>query len=420
MQLPQTTPQQRHEIYEDVRKLLRPGFLAHRVEINGSHFVLRSLNEHDWIFLQYRTTMDSVLEWKRWAVATSIWMVNGQIILNDEGCLHRMYEMCRMLPGNVLQDLYSVLNALMRRVREATDRVEGFLYEDESRYMWRSEGERLVADGRLGLAQMGLNPVQKLWSYFNRVEDQSKQEQDSWEIAKFLIGPHVPKGIKKINAKDKQQRAEVKRKRLQVRDRIYYEATGVIPKKKDKDARKARFGDWQVRMAETDEELQDEMRRWVAGIKDPHDQAVDFVKSKIKKEVEERKSKAKAQQEALARAMEQEGVGKSQLVPMTGPAAREFIERVKARMPGVSKVIDDHTHNSAYEKYIKNNPEVGDLRVDDDGNIVGEVPIDPKEMLEMLRKPEEGEKRSLQEEIEARRPTIEKFQRRSEGREEDS
>lgn len=407
MQLPHTTLDQRSEIYGDVRKLLRPGFLAHRVEINGSVFILRSLNEHDWIFLQYRSTPDSVREWKRWAVATSIWMVNGQIVLGNEGVLYRVYEMCQALPNNILNDLYAILNALMRQVREATDRVEAYLYEEESRYLWRSEGNRLVADGRLGLGEMGLNPVQKLWTYYNTVEDESRADQDQWAIAKFITGPHVPKGIKKINAKDKQTQEDLKRRRKNAMNRIFYEATGVIPKKKDKRSRKARFGDWNVQIAETEEELQDEMRRWVAGIKDPHDTVVDTVKARIKTEVEGRKARAKAQREAMARAMQDEGVTKSQLVPLTGSAAAEFIERVKARIPGVSKVLQDETHNSAYDKYIKNNPEVGILSVDEEGNITSSTPVDPEEMVEMLRKPEEGDKRSLQEQIEGRRPTME-------------
>jgi hypothetical protein len=407
MQLAQTTTEQRSEIYEDVRTLLRPGFLAHRVEINGSLFVLRSLNEQDWIFLQYRTRPDSVLDWKRWSVAASTWMVNGQSVLGDEGVLYRIYEMCRSLPSSILDDLYAVLNALMRRVREATDRIEAFLYEDESRYLWRSEGERLVADGRCGIGEMGLNPVQKLWVYFNRTEDESREDQSKWEIAKFIAGPHVPKGIKKINAKDKQTQDDLKRRRKEARDRVFYEAMGVIPKREVKAKKKERFGDWNVQLAETEEELQDEMRRWVEGVKDPHDDVIDFVKSKIKTEKEGGRARAKAQREALSRAMQEEGITKSQLVPLTGSAAAEFIERVKARVPGVSKVLQDETHNSAYDKYIKNNPEVGILSVDEEGNIRSPTQVNPEEMVEMLRKPEEGEQKDLQEQISKRRPTME-------------
>jgi len=410
MQLAETTPEQRTEIYGDVRKLLHPGFLAHPVDVNGTRLVLRSFNENDWLFLQYRASDTSPVDWQRWTVATSIWMVGGQILFNDEGALQRVYEMCRTLPANILGDLYAILNALMRRVRDAADVVSGYLYEGESRYLWKAEGARLVEEGRISLGQMGLNAVQKLWVYYNRMEDEGQQETAHWEMVKFTVGPHAPKGIKKINAKDKQIAADRKRRRQQEMDRIYYETKGMIPKRKLVASDKKKYGDWNVQLAETPEELKDEMRRWVAGIKDPHDNVIDYVKAKIKTEKESEISRAKAQREALSRAVHEEGITKSQLVPMSGTAAAEFIERVKSRMPGVSKVLQDQTHNSAYEKYIKNNPDVGSLKVDENGQVTSEFEVD-ENMLEVLRKPEEGEKRDLQGAIEGRRPTLDSLQR---------
>ena len=393
-------------MYEGVRKLLTLGFLAHGVEINGIRVIQRSLNDNDWVLLQYRVNPKSPVSWKRWAVATSIWMIDGQIILGDEGALQRVYQMCASFPLNILEDLYAVLNALMRKVREASDVMEAFLYESEARYLWRSEGSRLVEDGRFGSQQTGLNAIQKLWLFFNRMEDDGDQERHDWDMAKFMIGPHVPKGIKKINAKDKQLRADLVRRREGIMDRTYYEVQGVLAKRKPEGStRFDRFNGWEVAMAETPEELKDEMRRWVAGIKDPHDSIIDYVKSKIKTEKETARNQAKVQREALQRAMGEEGITKAQLIPMTGTAAQAFLERVKARMPGTSQVTQDLTHNSAYEKYIKNNPEVGVLGVDEHGNITTNTPVDPKEMLEMLRKPEEGQ-HSLQERIENRRPTM--------------
>jgi len=73
-------------------------------------------------------------------------------------------------------------------------------------------------------------------------------------------------------------------------------------------------------------------------------------------------------------------------------------------------VVQDATHNSAYEKYIKNLPDAGALTVNEEGEIMSSVPADPS-MVEMLRKPETGETRNLQEEIESRRPTLEDLQR---------
>ena len=102
MQLPKTTPEQRATMYEDIRTLLSPGFLAHGTTVNGVRVVQRSLNKNDWDLLQYRIDPNTPISWKRWVVAASIWMVNGQIILGNEGALYRVYEMCSTLPGMFL------------------------------------------------------------------------------------------------------------------------------------------------------------------------------------------------------------------------------------------------------------------------------------------------------------------------------
>jgi len=409
--LPQTTAEQRASIYQNVRALLNPGFLGHVVVVNGTRLALRSLNENDWTLLKYRVDERSPVNWKRWAVATSIWMVEGQIVVGDEGVLYRVYQMCSSLPYGVLDDLYNVLSALMRNVREATERAEAFLYEDESRYLWKSEGSRLVGSGQMGIGGIGLNAVQKLWLYYNRLEDDGVKQRQDWELAKFVAGPHVPKGIKKINAKDKQTLAEMKRRRQGVLDRVYYEAQGILSKKKDSGkVSKRSYEGWKVQIAETEEELQDEMRRWVAGIKDPHDNVIDYVKSKIKTEKETAAAKGRAQQAALQKALEEEGITKPQLIPMTGRAAQNFLDRVRARVPGTSKVTSDSSHNSAYEKYIKNNPQVGLLSVDEEGNIVSSEPVNPEEALEVLRRPDEGEPNDLQSLIANRRPSLDSFE----------
>jgi hypothetical protein len=187
-------------------------------------------------------------------------------------------------------------------------------------------------------------------------------------------------------------------------DRIYYVAMGVIddnPEARKKSKR--RFQD--VVLAETPEELREEMRRWVAGEKDEHDIVVDGIKTKIREEVEGRRAKDAARRKALQKALEDEGIRPSRMVPLSGKAGQAFLDRVKARVPGVSKVMEGDTHNSAYEKYIAKPTEAGALRVGDDGRVTSDMPTDPK-MLEMMRKKKSQDPGSLQEQIENRRPTV--------------
>lgn len=406
MELAKTTPEQRAEIYEDVRTLVVPGFLAHPVSVGSARFVLRSIDRSDWEVLEYRTHGLNNKEWRSWCLATSIWMVNGSLIDDgDEETTCRLYETIVNLPQAVVDTLYSVLNGLMKRVMAASDVVEAFLYESESRFLWRTHGGHLLDRRRLHGPQRFYNPVFSLWIYYNQMEDQREADENSWTMAKFAVGPHAPKGVKKLNAQDKKREGDTKRRRESTQDRIYYEVKGLIAKKgEDKDTGHRPFQE--VIMAETEEELRESMRRWVEGKKDHHDNVVDNVKARIKYERELREEEKKKRRAALDAALEEEGFKRNQLTPLAGKSGRDFLERMAARLPGAKTVVDDNTHNSAYEKYIKHNPEVGDLHVDEDGNIVSRSPV-TEDMLEVLSKPDEAAAETLQQKIEKRRPTAE-------------
>lgn len=403
MELAKTTPEQRAEIYGDVRSLIVPGFLAHSVSIGSARFVLRSIDRADWNVLEYRTHGLTNKQWRSWCIATSIWMVNGSLVGEDEETTCRLYEALVGLPRAVIDMLYSVLNGLMRRVMGASDVVESYLYETESRALWRTHGTALLERHRGHSPQRFYNPVFSLWIYYNQMEDQREAEDQAWTMTKFAVGPHAPKGVKKLNAQDKKREADMKRRRESTQDRIYYEVKGLLSKKDDAE-QTGNQPFQQVIMAETEEELRESMRRWVAGEADDHDRVVDNVKARIKYEVETRRAEARKRREALDAALEEEGFTRSQPMLLSGEAGKKFIERMRSRMPGAKTVVDDHTHNSAYKKYIEHNPDVGDLHVDEEGNIRSLRPV-TEEMLDVLRKPDESGQETLQQKIEKRKPT---------------
>lgn len=404
MQLTRTTPEQRVEIYEDLRQLITPGFLAHPVLVNGVSVVVRSLDFSDWYLLRYRAHGASEHEWQAWVVASAIWMVNGSVVLNEEDAMPLLHQMCNALPAAALANVYGVVMALVRRSRQSATRTEAFLYEEESRTLWRSEGPSIVATpGDRGFLR-ARNPVLRLWIFYNQMEDLREHNDYLWQIAKFQAGPHAPKGVKKINAQDRKRQNDLDGRRQRVLDRTYYVAKGMLSDDPEGATQaKRRFQD--VVMAETPEELREEMRRWVAGEKDDHDRIIDGVKNKIREEVEGRRRRDAERRAALQKALEEEGIRPSRMVPLTGKAGQEFLDRVKARVPGVSKVMQDNTHNSAYEKYIAKPPETGVLRVDEGGRVTSDMPEDER-MLEMMRRPQASDPDSLQAQIERRRPTV--------------
>jgi len=402
MELAKTTSEQRAEIYEDVRELLSPGFLAHSFSIGEAHFAMRSFDREDWDLLKYRTFGLNDRQWEAWCVASSIWMVNGTVIGSDENALYDLAQSFLMLPPFVLSTLYSIFNGLMKRVMEASCRSEAFLYEAESRILWKTLGPSIMAQVPVRPAQRFRNPVLSLWAYFNQMEDLRESEEREWAYAKFMASPHAPKGVKKINAQDRKRQNDTDRRRERACDRVFYEAKGLIARKGEAEKAGKNRPFQQVVMAETEDELRESMRRWVAGEKDDHDRTVDNIKARIKYGVEKRKEDVLKRRQALDAALSEEGFSRNQLTPLGGEAGKKFLERMHARIPGAKTVIADNTHNSAYTKYIENNPEVGDLHVDEEGNIQSLRPV-TEEMLDVLRKPTDTP--TLQQQIENRRPT---------------
>lgn len=404
MDLAPTTPEQRAEIYEDVRSLIAPGFLAHPVAVGEVRLCLRSLDPVDWEVLQYRIHGQAERQWKSWLVASSVWLVDGVVILGDENALWSLYKTCEGLPTTVLNMLYSALTGLTRRATKAYSVLEAFLYESESRRLWKTEGPSISEHRASRPWQRFHNPLVSLWVYYNQMEDHREQDEHDWQLVKFSVGPHAPKSIKKLSAQDRQRDGDMLKRRQRVMDKAYYVSKGFIEPDPEVEGQSSIRHRDEIRMAETPDELRESMRRWVAGIKDDHDLVVDRVKSKIKHDVEERRHQQKMRRQALDAALAEEGFTRNQPLPLSGDAGQKFLDRMKERLPGASVVVEDRTHNRAYSKYIENNPEIGDLQVDEEGNIVTHRPV-TEDMLEVLKKPENPQGPSLQEQVEGRRPT---------------
>jgi len=100
--LPQTTPEQRSRFYTDVEALLSPGFLTHPVSVRGVKFQMRSLGQGDLFMLRARTTGASAWRWRVWAVATSIWMVNGRSVLGQDDAVPFLADYIEKMPTPVL------------------------------------------------------------------------------------------------------------------------------------------------------------------------------------------------------------------------------------------------------------------------------------------------------------------------------
>lgn len=349
--LPHTEFEDRTDLYEDVRQLLSPGFLTEAATVGGHRFCLRSFSAEDFFLLRCRSGPDAPAhESKAWAIAAAIWMIDGQIVHDHQEALLRVHAMCLEMRASMQSQLYRLIIRLTKRMQEAARRAEAFLYELESRYTWRSEGARLLERTPI---RVGTNQIQRLWCFYNVVEDQREQFINAWSQTKFVAGTQAPKGIQKLNAKEQKAEQDLERKRQMIRDRMFYLAHGV-PFPTEEENR--RF--YNVHPMETEQDLQQEMGRWLRGEKDWHDRIIDFVKNKIRRTVEDRRAEEAQRVEELQNILGEEQPTSMEIL---SPAMVEEIRR-RGRTP--KRVVQDTTHNSAYDKYLAQDPIAGDMDVD--------------------------------------------------------
>lgn len=392
--LARTEPEDRHPFYEDVRQLLSPGFLTEVVVVNGVRFCLRTFTGEDFFLLRCRLGPDAPEhETKAWMVASAIWMVDGQIVHDHQEALLRLLEMCRGLPREPRDLLYRQIIVLTRRVQEAARRTEAFLYEVESRYQWRSEGLRILERCPL---RLGMNQVQRLWAFYNSSEDLREQNLFEWAQTKFVVGTQAPKGIQKLNAKEQRAEAELEQKRQRAQDRMFYLAQGV-PFPTEEESRKF----YNVNPMETEEDLKAEMGRWLRGEKDWHDRIIDFVKNKIRRSVESRRLEENQRTEELQRVLEDERPTSMEVL------SPHLADQLRQRSRAPKRVMHDPTHNSAYDKYLAQDPVAGIMEVDAQGLPKPQRTMSEAELTQLRERLQKGPESDINRYLDSHPPTVE-------------
>lgn len=386
----------RRHIYADVEDLVSPGFLIHDVLIGGVAFSLRSLQPGDLKLLRHRVGLSRKINvWKEWTVASSVWMVDGQPLLESPDAVVRVRRTLRRLPNRLLDILFSLCMGLLHRVEQATPLVEAYCYEPYSRSLWKALRGYMPSDEQItgipGTHRLGLNTVQRIWLIYNEAEDNQEEWLQQWAAAKFVASAHNPKGVKKVSRQDESARKSEKTRRERVIDETYLKVTGRLPNDKGKP---------RLYRAVTADDLVDEMQRWVAGEKDYHDVVVEAYKEKIRQRFEEEKQ-AKLAEEAARQAAYIEAQGREDgepvvIQPLVGYTLDQLAE-IRGGEPfrRGSVVYDNSNAAYVYQKYVEKDIEAGALQTDGKAKAVPRQPM-----------PSEDDENSLQERVRRRRMTM--------------
>lgn len=274
--------ERRRFVYTDVEELITPGFLTEQVVVAGVGLSLRSLYPGEMGLLRHRVGLvGTARRWKEWAIASAVWVVDGQVLVGDVNAASRVRGFLAELPKSVLEGLFGIYTRLYNRVRVAVGRVEAYCYEDHARASWRMVGRLSPARDEVvgipGVSSLGMNHVQRLWMAYNLSEDDRQTWHQDWAAAKLIASASSPKGVKRMNQRDDSERKMEEDRRKRVMDNLYREVTG-----RDVGEESGMV----VYRASSAEELIEEMNRAVRGEKDSHDLAVDAYKARIREKHE--------------------------------------------------------------------------------------------------------------------------------------
>jgi len=351
--------EQRRAIYDDVEELLIPGFLSQTVEAGGIQLSMKSLFPGEMYVLRNRLGRRITERlWREWAVATSTWMLDGQVLLGDVNAAVRVREAIRSLPGPALDSLFSVFMSLRNRMHIAASRVEAYCYEDFGRATWRMTGRKSPSRddvaGVPGVSSLGMNHVQRLWVAYNLAEDDRQAWNLEWAAAKLIASASSPKGVKQLNQKDESDRNLENDRRQGVIRKAYYQASGRQIDEED---------GMVVRRAVSADELANEMERWARGEHDPHDQIIEAYKNKIREQHEANRRAHEARMQAVA--MLQEEAAEAGVAPLVGYTLDQLRElrggpEAPLQRRG-SAIMDSSSASRLYDKYLANEIRVGGL-----------------------------------------------------------
>jgi len=232
-----------------------------------------------------------------------------------------------------------------------------------------------------------------MWVSFNIIEDKREFNESQWEGFKLVASASSPKGVQKIDAKDKQRRDEEIRRRQSVMDRVFYQAAGLLT---DEGRPVGEAEGAKLQGPSSPEELVEDMRRWVVGEEDEHDRIVTAYKREVSLRFEKEKREKelrRRQLQAIHEAREESGVGPSIMVGYTPEQLQEILRERQPGSAGVRTVNqgEGQVREYLYEKYIERAPDAGKLVAAGDELVVEERVGKPLgEMLEGRKVPFQG------------------------------
>lgn len=344
-------------MYRDLLPLVVPGFLSARLQFGGLSLGVRSLSGNDLQLLR-AVAKEGAPEWTIQVAAASIWMIDGLPLLESHPYTMKVaYDLLRDSHTGVLRGVFSQVLSFFQRMKVANKVFESFLYEDESRKLWRATNNGTfpiyTQAGIPGVDRLGSNIFQNAWVQWNRAEDDRQDDDYQWSLTKVLVSVQSSKSAKKLDSKDKTRQGNERNRRTQVQDETFYRYIGLISEDDPKNKNSPHYV-FQPRSAQ---ELGEQMRRWVAGEMDLHDRVVEEYKNRARQKYEKEQQD---KEDAIVRARERRaleervsgGVKKPALVGYTPDQLRELRPSAVSK-PGARFITEGNLTSKLYNRYLR-------------------------------------------------------------------
>lgn len=287
-------PEVKPEVWKDVEGLLFRGFLTIPGDINGVEFVFKSLNHHEFEFVQWLgggKASNSSDRFYNTFLAYGVFMVDGNNILpTRKDVIPELVAFFAQLPQPAKAKLVRYMSEVNRRAANAVTLTEAYILEQTSRFRWAQiRGLDLMTPtctGVPGTEEVGLNYAQLVWRALNHFEDIKEGAEREWDNAKFIGSCFAGKEIQKIYNQDKERRRKEREVRLERRDKLLRQVL------LGEDPDNPESGGPVKIVARTVDELAKQLERDLRGEKDWHDLVVEAEQERMNAIVRDRRERA--------------------------------------------------------------------------------------------------------------------------------
>ena len=357
-------PEVNPELYRDVESLLFRGFLLLPAEINGVQFIFKSINHHEFEYLQWISgslggmTGKSLERYYNAFMAYGVFMLDGENLLPlREQFFPKLQNMFSEMPALTRGKIIRYLSEVNQKASNAVVLAEAYQTEQYSRFKWAQfRGLDLMSPsstGILGTNQLGANYAQLVWRSLNHFDDLRETAEREWDNAKFIGSCFAGKGIQKIYSQDKDRRIKEREERVKRRDQLIRQ----VVYREDPD-KTSQDGKYVMTVAKSVEELADQLEKGLRGEKDWHDEIVAREEERIKEQIRGRQVKL---QDLIKEREEKQATTPLVTRPLEGLTREEVQQRIERRRQLLAQEtasamvypeLQDERVSNFYEKYL--------------------------------------------------------------------